>query len=149
MLQKPFREETTMHRNRSHILKRLLLGLLAAVVFTLLAMLVLAGILMIARIGDGLLRTLNQLVKLLAVVIGVCVAVPRGSQRGLATGVLIALAYAALGYALYVALGGARFSVTAMLGEMLAGSAAGAVTGCIRANMASRRRTAPRPVKPC
>lgn len=137
-----------MHRNRKHILKSLLLGLLAAAGFTIAAMLILAGALLLLQFSDGLLRLLNQVIKLIAILLGVCTAVPRGSQRGLATGVVLALAYVCAGYGMYVALGGAQFDVVDMLGEMLLGCTVGAVTGCIRANLPSRKRTAPRPVRP-
>ena len=136
-----------MPRSRRSILKSITLGLLSATAFTLTAMLLLAGALLLFRFSDRLLNILNQIVKLLAVVLGVCAAVPRGSQRGFATGLLVALAYMAIGYALYALLGGARFSAADMLGEMLLGAAAGGVTGTIRANMSSRRRTSPRPIR--
>lgn len=132
-------EEIFMPGSRRNILRSLLAGLLAAVLFTLVAMVALAAALLLLRIGDNLLTILNQLVKLIAIVLGVSIAVPRGSDRGLATGVLLALGYMALGYALYVALGGGSFAVGNMLGEMLLGSAVGAITGAIRANMHPRR----------
>lgn len=131
-----------MPRKRSSIAKSLLLGLLTAIVFTLLAMLALSAALMFLHIQDGLLSTLNQIIKLLSIALGVCLAVPRGSQRGFASGLLIAFSYIVIGYALYVALGGADFSFTAMLGELLVGGAVGAVTGAIRANLYPRRRSA-------
>ena len=127
-----------MARNRRNILKSLLLGLTAAILITLAAMLMLSAALVYLGLSDSALTILNQLVKLLSVAIGTMAAVPRGSQRGLATGVLIALAYSAGGYALYLALGGGSFAVGNMLGEMLLGCAVGAVTGAIRANMKSR-----------
>lgn len=133
-------EEMTMQRTRSSILKSLLFGLLAAVVFTLIAMLALAAALVLMRFGDRTITTLNQLIKLVAIVLGVCFAVPRGSQRGFATGLVISIAYTVIGYALYVALGGAGFSFTAMLGELLVGGAIGAVTGAVRANLQPKRR---------
>ena len=40
---------------------------------------------------------------------------------------------------MYVLLGGGSFAVGNMLGEMLLGSAVGAVTGAVRANLSPRR----------
>lgn len=131
-----------MARNRRSILKSLALGLLTAVFVTLVTMLLLAAALVYLRFSDRLLTTLNQVLKLLSIVLGVCVAVPRGGERGLATGVLIALFYTAAGYALYLALGGGSFAVGNMLGEMMLGSAAGAVTGAVRANLSAPSRAA-------
>ena len=129
-----------MIRNRRSILKSLALGLFTAVFVTLVAMLLLAAALVYLRFGDRLLTVLNQLLKLVSIVLGVCVAVPRGAERGLATGVLVALIYTVLGYILYLLLGGGSFAVGNMLGEMMLGSAAGAVTGAVRANLSPRGR---------
>ena len=131
-----------MPRNRRNIATSLLLGFLFAAFVTLVAMLLIAAALVYLRFSDRLLTMLNQLLKLLAVVLGVCVAVPRGGDRGLITGVVIALFYSVAGYGMYLALGGGSFAVGNMLGEMLLGSAAGAVTGAVRANLSARRRAA-------
>ena len=129
-----------MARNRRNVLKSLALGLFTAVLVTLIAMLLLAAALVYLRFSDRLLTVLNQLIKLASIVLGVCAAVPRGGERGLATGVLLSLLYTGLGYAFYLALGGGSFAVGNMLGEMMLGAAAGAVTGAVRANLHPRAR---------
>lgn len=128
-----------MPRTRKSAALALLKGLLIAVAFTLACMLLMAAALVALQMSDRLLTVLNQIVKLLAIAVGTCVAVPRGGSRGLLTGVEIALVYMALGYAMYVLLGGGSFAVGNMLGEMLLGSAVGAVTGAVRANLSPRR----------
>lgn len=134
-----------MPRNRKRVLKSLLLGLVVSILFTLLCMFVLAAALIFLRPSDSLITTLNQIIKIVAVVLGVCTAVPRGGERGLATGTVLALFYGVLGYGLYLALGGAGFSVRAMLGELLLTWAAGAVTGAVRANLSPRGRSKTKP----
>lgn len=128
-----------MPRTRKSAALALLKGLLIAVAFTLACMLLMAAALVALQMSDRLLTVLNQIVKLLAIAVGTCVAMPRGGSRGLLTGVEIALVYMALGYAMYVLLGGGSFAVGNMLGEMLLGSAVGAVTGAVRANLSPRR----------
>ena len=128
-----------MPRTRKSAALALLKGLLIAVALTLACMLLMAAALVALQMSDRLLTVLNQIVKLLAIAVGTCVAVPRGGSRGLLTGVEIALLYMALGYAMYVLLGGGSFAVGNMLGEMLLGSAVGAVTGAVRANLSPRR----------
>ncbi|MGN1005857.1 MAG: TIGR04086 family membrane protein [Aristaeellaceae bacterium] len=128
-----------MPRTRKSAALALLKGLLIAVALTLACMLLMAAALVALQMSDRLLTVLNQIVKLLAIAVGTCVAVPRGGSRGLLTGVEIALVYMALGYAMYVLLGGGSFAVGNMLGEMLLGSAVGAVTGAVRANLSPRR----------
>ena len=129
-----------MTRTRKSTLKSLLLGLISAILFTILAMLALSAALVTLKISDGTLRLMNQLVKLIAVILGTSIAVPRGGEKGLVTGTVIALLYIILGYISYLALGGGSFSFGCMLGELLLGSAAGAVTGAVRANLNPRRR---------
>ena len=128
-----------MPKTRKSTLLALLRGLLIAVALTLACMLIMAAALVYLQMSDRLLTVLNQLVKLLAIALGTCAAVPRGGSRGLLTGVEFALVYMALGYAMYVLLGGGSFAVGNMLGEMLLGSAVGAVTGAVRANLSPRR----------
>ena len=128
-----------MPKTRKRTLLSLLKGLLIAVALTLACMLLMAAALVALQMSDRLLTVLNQIVTLLAIAVGTCVAVPRGGSRGLLTGVEIALVYMALGYARYVLLGGGSFAVGNMLGEMLLGSAVGAVTGAVRANLSPRR----------
>ena len=128
-----------MPRTRKSAALALLKGLLIAVALTLACMLLMAAALVALQMSDRLLTVLNQIVKLLAIAVGTCVAVPRGGSRGLLTGVEIALVYMALGYAMYVLLGGGSFAVGNMLGEMLLGSAVGAVIGAVRANLSPRR----------
>ena len=130
-----------MPRTRKSAALALLKGLLIAVALTLACMLLMAAALVALQMSDRLLTVLNQIVKLLAIALGTCVAVPRGGSRGLLTGVEIALVYMALGYAMYVLLGGGSFAVGNMLGEMLLGSAVGAVTGAVRANLGPKRRS--------
>ena len=129
-----------MPRSRKNTVRHLLTGLTVSILFTLLAMLALSAALVYTQMEDGTLRLLNQLVKLIAIVLGCCAAIPRGGEKGLATGVLLALIYIILGYICCIALGGTGFSFGCMLGEMLLGSAAGAVTGAIRVNLHPRRR---------
>ena len=128
-----------MPKTRKSTLLALLRGLLIAVALTLACMLIMAAALVYLQMSDRLLTVLNQLVKLLAIALGTCAAVPRGGSRGLLTDVEIALVSMALGYAMYVLLGGGSFAGGNMLGEMLLGSAVGAVTGAVRANLSPRR----------
>ena len=130
-----------MPKTRKRTLLSLLKGLLIAVALTLACMLGMAAALVYLQMSDHLLTVLNQVVKLLAIALGTCAAVPRGGSRGFLTGVEIALLYMALGYGLYVMLGGGSFAVGNMLGEMLLGSAVGAVTGAVRANLSPKRRS--------
>ena len=129
-----------MKGKRTAAIKSIAAGLISAILVTLAGMLLMAGMMMVVSVGDRWLMILNQLLKIGSVILGTCMAVPRGGQRGLATGTAVALLYACIGYGMYAALGGAGFTIGGMLGEILICAAAGAVTGTIRANMQPSRR---------
>ena len=129
-----------MRDSRLSILLSLIKGLLAAVALTLLCVAGLAALAVFARVSDGLITALNQALKTAAIILGVVVAVGRGGDRGFFTGMALAMAYMALGYWMYVALGGSAFSVTDMLGEILIGAAVGAIAGAILSNLPAKKR---------
>lgn len=131
-----------MANKRASALLSILKGLLAAAAVTLLGMALIAVLVLTARLSDGVLTLLNQLLKALAVVLGVRAAVERGGNRGFFTGMTVALAYMIAGYGLYVALGGGRFEVAQMLGEMLLGAAVGGAAGAVRVNLKPKARRA-------
>ena len=64
-----------MGATRGNTIKRLLLGLLAAIAFTLIAMVITAAIMIAVNLKDTLIRTVNQFIKVVAVVIGTIVAI--------------------------------------------------------------------------
>ena len=131
-----------MSANRTDAMISVLRGFLLTAVITLISMLTIAALTVFVRISDKTVSLLNQLVKILAVVLGTWSAVGRGGSHGFVTGVVLALLYMIAGYSLYVALGGGVWSVSGMLGEMLLGAAVGAVCGAILANLSpgGRRR---------
>lgn len=125
--------------SRKNTLLSLAKGLLAAVALTLILMAGLAALAVFLRVSDGLIMALNQVMKLAAILLGATVAIGRGGERGFFTGMALAIAYMALGYACYVGLGGSAFAVTDMLGEILIGAAIGAIAGAVLSNLPARR----------
>lgn len=133
-----------MAKTRGQIAASIVKGLLCAVALTVALMACVAALAVKVRVSDALLTTLNQIMKLAAILLGVAIAVGRGGQRGFVTGMALAMLYMTLGYACYAALGGNEFVVGEMLGEILIGAAIGAVEGAVLSNLPARggRRTA-------
>ena len=129
-----------MTKTRLKTLLTLLKGLLGAVALTLLGMAGIAALAVFARVSDGMITALNQLLKAAAIILGVSLAMDRGGERGFLTGMALAMSYVALGYWMVVALGGSAFSAADMLGEVLLGAAVGGVAGAVRSNLPPRRR---------
>jgi len=129
-----------MGKRRGKVIGSILKGLLCAVTLTLLLMVGVAALALGVRISDSTLTVLNQLMKLLSILLGVSVAVGRGGQRGFLTGMTVAMLYMTIGYSCYVALGGNAFVLTQMLGEILIGAALGATAGAVLSNLPTGRR---------
>ncbi len=129
-----------MGGTRGNTIKRLLLGLFISIAFTLLCMVGVAAIMIAVSMSDTLIRTINQFIKVIAVVIGTSAAVPRGGEKGLVSGALIALFYTVIGYICYLSLGGGCYSFISAMGELLIAAAAGAVCGAVRANLNPKRK---------
>ena len=129
-----------MEKTRKQVCLDILKGLLAAVGLTLLMMAVVAALIVWLRLSDSLLTGLNQVMKVLSILLGTALAVGRGGRRGFVTGATLAMLYMILGYAGYVRLGGSAFSVGEMLGEVLIGAALGATCGALLSNMPERKR---------
>ena len=128
-----------MGKNRAQSLASVLKGLLCAVVLTLLLMVGVAALALGVRISDGMLTALNQVMKLLSILLGAAVAVGRGGRRGFLTGMTVAMLYMTVGYVCYAALGGNAFVASQMLGEILIGGALGAVAGAVLSNLPEKR----------
>ena len=115
-------------------------GLLAAVAATLAGMLLLAAAVIYLDVTDGALAALNQLLKLLSVVLGARLAVGVGGERGFVTGAAVGFVYMVLGYSVYWAFHGSVSAPLVMLGEMLLGAVLGALSGAVVANLRPKKR---------
>jgi putative membrane protein (TIGR04086 family) len=131
-----------MKRRRVQAARALIRGVLAAAAITLIGMLILSAAIIFVGMSDGLLRAMNQLLKVASVALGAYLGVGRGGERGLVTGAGIGGVYAVLGYALYALLGENGFQVPELLGELLLSVAAGATAGAVFANLKPSRKSA-------
>ena len=136
-----------MTKTRAQIAAALARGLLAAVALTLAGMALIAALAVYARISDGAIAALNQVLKFAAIALGALVAVGRGGERGFLTAMTLAALYMVLGYGMVVALGGLRFAAPDMLGEILIGAAAGGLMGAVVSNLPEKGRRRVRAVQ--
>lgn len=79
-------------------------GVLLAALFTAAAVIVFALVLSFARLSDGVIRAVNQVIKLVAIYLGVRAAVGTGTGRPLLRRMLVGLIYMAVGVMLYAVL---------------------------------------------
>lgn len=110
---------------------RLLAGLITAIVVTLVCILLFALLMQWLKPSDAVIRVINQVIKLVAIVAGVWTFVGHGGEKGLTRGALLGVAYMGLGVGLYALLSGQELPPTAYLADLAMGVAGGGITGAI------------------
>lgn len=117
---------------------RLIRGLGAALLVTLIGVAVFALTMQWIRPSESVVRIFNQVLKLAAIGAGVWIAVGRGQEGGLLKGAVLGLVYMALGVAIYALLSGQGAPVTAYLADLGMGVAGGGIIGMILSNISPK-----------
>lgn len=125
-------------RNAQSAWLRILKGMGAAVLVTLIGVAVFALIMQWVKPSDGAVRIFNQVLKLAAIAVGVWVAVGRGGEGGLWRGAAVGLLYMALGVAAYAILSGQQASLSSYLADLGMGIAGGGIVGMILSNISPK-----------
>lgn len=123
---------------RSHVGLNLLKGLGAAALVTLAGVVVFALLMQWIKPTEGLVRVVNQVLKLLSIAAGVWVAVGPGGQGGLLRGAAVGLGYMLIGVALYALLSRQSASSASYLADLGMGVAGGGIVGMILSNISPK-----------
>lgn len=115
--------------------KSIVRGVLTAVAATVILVAVFALLISLFQFSDGVIRLINQIIKLLSVFAGVWTAVAPGGERGLLRGAAVGFVYMALGVTVYALLTGQHLAFGAYLADILMGVAAGGLLGLLRARV--------------
>ncbi|MDO4547721.1 MAG: TIGR04086 family membrane protein [Clostridia bacterium] len=129
--------------SRGAIIASILSGVLVALVATIALMALLAAAIVQFDISDAMITSINQLIKILAILAGCRVCVGRGGDKGFAKGAATGLLYMVAGYALYCLLGGEAPSSLLLTCEFALGALIGAFSGALVANLRPRQKTRP------
>ena len=117
---------------------RLIRGLGVSVLVTLAGVAIFALLMQWIRPADGVVRLINQLLKLASVGVGVYVAVGRGCEGGLLRGAAVGLVYMAIGVGVYALLSGQSAGLSAYAADLAMGVASGGLIGMILSNLPAR-----------
>ena len=117
---------------------RLLKGLGMAILVTVVGVAVFALLMQWIRPAEGVVRIVNQVLKLVSIGAGAYVAVGRGCEGGLIKGALVGLLYMALGVGAYALLSGQSASISAYLADLGMGIAGGGIIGMILSNISPK-----------
>lgn len=137
MTQTRFVKRTTVAKKSAQTM-RLLRGLGASLLLTVLAVAVFALLMQWLKPSEEAIRIFNQLLKVAAVGVGTFVAVGRGQEGGLLKGALLGVIYMGLGVAVYVLLSGQNAPWTAYLADLAMGAATGGIIGTIVSNISGK-----------
>ncbi len=114
---------------------RVLKGLGTAILVTVAGVAIFALLMQWLRPAEGMVRLINQVLKLVSIGAGVYVCVGRGCEGGLLKGALVGLLYMAIGVGVYALLSGQNAPVSAYLADLGMGVAGGGIVGMILSNM--------------
>ena len=99
--------------NSSNSFLTILKGAMNALIVSLLSILLFAFIIKLTSLSDGLIKPINQVIKVLSILIGCFFAFKKDSEKTLLKGGLIGVVYTILAYILFSALNGKfEFSVS-------------------------------------
>ncbi len=106
---------------------------LAAVLFSLVYVLIFTLIIRLAQLSSGVIKPVNQIFKIIAIIIGGMLFI-RG-EKGYLKGAIAGLCTVILTYILFSVIGGSFSIAPTFIIEIIIGVAAGAVTGIIAVNV--------------
>ena len=114
---------------------RMLKGLFVAIGVTVAGVAIFALLMQWVRPTEGVVRIVNQVLKLVSIGAGVYAAVGKGCEGGLLKGALVGLLYMAIGVGLYALLSGQSAPASAYLADLAMGVAGGGIVGMILSNL--------------
>ncbi len=91
---------------KSNGIMTILKGALNALIVSLLSILLFAFIIKLTSLSDGLIKPINQVIKVLSILIGCFFAFKKDGEKTLLKGAIIGLVYTLLAYVLFSALNG-------------------------------------------
>lgn len=112
-------------------------GVCIAVAATAAAVVLFALVIGLTNPTDGVIRIVNQLIKLLAIFIGVKAIVPLGSENGIRKGAALGLIYMGVGVLIYALLSQQKLTVLGYAIDVLMGLAVGGLSGMLFSGMKS------------
>ena len=114
-------------------------GVLLSIAATLAAVVLFSVAIGLWDIPDGVIRIINQVIKVGAIFLGVQAAVPRGDEGGIRRGAVIGLVYMGVGVLLYALLSQQKITWLDYAIDVLMGVAAGGLSGMVLGSMKPRR----------
>lgn len=106
-------------------------GLILSILTTAALVVIFAVIIGLTDPSDGVIRIVNQVIKIAAIFLGVWAITERGAENSIRRGALLGIVYMGLGVLVYALLTGQKLTLTGYLTDVLMGLAAGGLSGMI------------------
>ncbi|MBR6185051.1 MAG: TIGR04086 family membrane protein [Clostridia bacterium] len=114
-------------------------GLLLSIAATFAAVVLFSVAIGLWDIPDGVIRVINQVIKVGAIFLGVQAVTPRGDEGGIRRGALLGLVYMGVGVLLYALLTQQKLTWLDCVIDVLMGVAAGGLSGMALGGMKPKR----------
>lgn len=131
--------ETSNEKSGGAILQ-VLKGSIFAVFITVVSILLFALIIKLTNLPTAVIKPVNQVIKIVSVLIGTIFAFRKDKTQGLFKGILIGLVYTLLSFLVFSALDGSFNIKWSILNDLLFSGIAGAISGIIAVNIGKKNR---------
>ena len=126
--------EKVKNNEKSNILLNGLKGSMLSVCVSLVLILIFAFVIKLTCMSDSLIKPINQIIKIVSILIGTMFIVKKAKEKGLLLGCVVGLLYSILAFVVFSILNG-RFSFDwTLLIDILFGVVTGAICGVICVN---------------
>ena len=129
------KKEKATPKGRQSIAKNLAKGVLIALCFSLVGILIFAFVLKFTNISASVIVPINQIIKGVSIFFGVFIALKKQRETGLVTGLLIGLIYIVVAFLVFSALSGQFNFDATLLNDSVFGAVIGAICGIICVNI--------------
>ncbi len=127
-------EQVKKNENKNIVLS-CLKGALISVCVSLICILVFAFFIKLTNMSETLIKPINQVIKVLSILIGVLFVTKKDKQKGLVKGLVIGFLYTILAFVVFSILNGQfKFDVTILI-DLVFGLLTGAICGVIGVNV--------------
>jgi len=119
--------------NENKFISQVIRGVVTAILITLIGVLIFAFILSVTNLSDGIIKPINQIIKLFAVFLG-CFSSVKG-EKGFLKGGLIGLISTLITILLFAIISGGLYGVIGVLIDSVCGLIMGILSGAIAVNL--------------
>lgn len=106
-------------------------GALSSVAISLVAILVFAFVIKLTGMSDGLVKPINQVIKIISILVGTIFAVKKSKQKSLVCGIFVGLLYTIIAFVVFSLLNGGFSFSTSLLIDIVFGILIGAICSVI------------------